>query len=118
MILLVFAQLGAVLPAGSFARRRTRRSRRTSSEMRWTSLISIGAGRRPPIVRVGVRTWAPVVIPPTLPRRRGRSAQRLWRTTTTRTSPLIQSGSERVVRDLNETRRVHLGGAPGAVWAA
>ena len=37
MILRVCDKLGAVLPGGSFARRRTRRSRRTSSAMRRTS---------------------------------------------------------------------------------
>ena len=56
MTLRVFAQLGAVLPGGSVARRRTRRSRLTSPAMRWISRISSGAGRGPPIVRVGVRT--------------------------------------------------------------
>ena len=61
MILRVCDQLGAVLPGGSFARRRTRRSRRTSSAIRRTSPISIGAGREAPIVRVGVRTWTPVI---------------------------------------------------------
>ena len=54
MIRRVCDQLGAVLPGGSFARRRIRRSRRTSSAIRATSPISIGSGRGAPMVRVGV----------------------------------------------------------------
>ena len=57
----VLAQLGAVLPAGSAARRRTRRSRRTSPAMRCTSRISGRAGGGAPIVRVGVRTWTSAI---------------------------------------------------------
>ena len=61
MILRVFDQLGATLPGGSSARRRTRRSRRTSSAIRRSSRISIGAGPGAVIVRDGVRTWTSAI---------------------------------------------------------
>lgn len=59
MILLVCDQLGAVLPGGSFVRRRIRRSRLKSSLIRATNPNSIGAGRAAAMGRDGVSVWMP-----------------------------------------------------------